>query len=253
MILAVDIGNSTIAIAVVQNCKVIKRKTVDSTLKPLRLNAQLNKAIAVFKKDIRLCERIYICSVVPQMTKTVCAVLSKCAFPKPVVIGKDIKVPIKNKYRRPSQVGQDRLVCAFAAKRLYGTPCIVVDLGTAITFDVISKKGEYLGGLIIPGLKMSLESLFNKTALLPRVEIRKPKELIGKDTKSSILSGIFHGYGVLSDGLIHQISKEIKGKPVVVATGGFTDLIKIFSRNISLIDKDLSLKGMSLVDVNDRK
>ena len=161
-----------------------------------------------------------------------------------LVVGRDIKVPIKNLYRKAYQVGQDRLVGAYGAKILYGTPAIIIDFGTATTFDVVSKKGEYLGGVIVPGLRLSIESLFEKTALLPKVKIQRPEGVIGKDTKNSILSGISYGYGSLCDGMIELISKQIKQKPVVIITGGYSALIKEFIKRFDYIDKSLVFKGM---------
>ena len=161
------------------------------------------------------------------------------------IIGRDIQVPIKNRYKNPKQVGQDRLVGAYGAMKIYGRPLIVVDLGTAITFDVISPKGEYLGGAIVPGIRLSAESLFLKTALLPHIEIQAPKHIIGKTTQESILSGLFYGYGSLCRGFIDLISQEIKAKPKVVMTGGHTHLMKKFvSPKIRIIDEDLVFKGI---------
>jgi type III pantothenate kinase len=163
------------------------------------------------------------------------------------VVGQDIKVPIKNNYRYPRQVGQDRLVGAYAAKVFYGVPLIVVDFGTAITFDVVSKKGEYLGGIIVPGIRLTAESLFKKTALLPKVEIARPKELIGRDTKNSILSGIFYGYGSLCDGLVRLINQELQFRPKVIATGGYVEIMQQFSREIQKVDEELIFRGLSLL------
>ena len=135
-------------------------------------------------------------------------------------------MPMENNYN-PKQIGQDRLVGAYAAKVLYGFPAIIIDFGTATTFDVVNGKGEYDGGLIVPGIRLSTETLFQKTALLPRIEnIQAPKNLVGKNTQDSILSGLFYGYGTMSSGLIDLIEKKIKGKAKVIITGGYTSLMK---------------------------
>ena len=155
-----------------------------------------------------------------------------------------MKVPIKNKYRYPRQVGQDRLVGAYAARILYGSPAIVIDFGTAITFDVISSKGEYMGGIIVPGIRLTAESLFKKTAMLPLVSIVRPKALIGRDTTNSILSGIFYGYGALCDGLIRQLTRTMRSSPRVIATGGYAALMKKYSSHIRRIDPDLIFRGL---------
>jgi type III pantothenate kinase len=198
---------------------------------------------------------VVICSVVPKALNIVeRTITGHFTFP-PVIIGRDIKVPLKNNYRNPRQVGQDRLVCAYAAKHLYGPPAIIVDFGTAITFDVISKQGSYEGGIIVPGIRLSAESLYKKTALLPKVSsIRGPKTLIGKDTRESILSGIFFGYGSMCCGLIDRIAKGIKGKSKVIVTGGHTHLMRKFIvKKITTIDKDLVFKGMVLLWQRSRK
>src|SRR5208283_137461 len=151
--------------------------------------------------------RAIICSVVPKVSKTLEDMLKKSV---PVdIIGRDILVPIKNRYKDPKQVGQDRLVGAYGAMKIYGRPLIVVDLGTAITFDVVSSHGEYLGGAIVPGIRLSAESLFLKTALLPKIEIQAPRHIIGKTTQESILSGLFYGYGSLCKGMIDLLSSKV--------------------------------------------
>lgn len=153
-----------------------------------------------------------------------------------------------NKYKNPRQVGQDRLVGAYAAMTLYGKPTIIIDLGTAITFDAVSGKGEYLGGAIVPGIRLSAESLFLKTALLPQIDIKAPNSVIGRTTQESILSGLFYGYGSLCRGFIDLIAKQIKGKPKVVMTGGHTQLMKKFiNRDIRVVDEELVFKGLDLL------
>ena len=202
--------------------------------------------------------RAIICSVVPKASKILEDILKKNVAVD--IIGRDIVVPIKNRYKNPKQVGQDRLVGAYGAMKIYGRPLIVVDLGTAITFDVISAKGEYLGGAIVPGIRLSAESLFLKTALLPNIEIQAPKHIIGKTTQESILSGLFYGYGSLCKGMIDSLSSQLsfprkvgltdtrscsRESIRVVMTGGHTHLMKKFvSPKIRIIDEDLVFKGI---------
>jgi len=150
-------------------------------------------------------------------------------------------------YRRPAQVGQDRLVNAYAAFFSYGAPLIVIDFGTAVTFDVVSQKREYLGGMILPGLKISLDSLAQRTALLPSIRLTSPAEFIGRDTKNSMLSGIVYGFSSLVDELCRKIKKKLGSKARVVATGGDAGLIGRYCRVINKIDKDLTLKGLALI------
>ena len=246
--LAVDIGNTTIALGVVKGGKVLESLRIDTTDRSKILKPLLSKKLNYFISKGYDFDRIVICSVVPTTTRMMERFLKKTLNIKALVVGRDIKVPIKNCYKNPSQVGQDRLVGAYAAHKLYGKPLIVVDLGTAITFDVVSSKGEYLGGAIVPGIRLSAESLFLKTALLPQINIQAPKNPIGRTTQESILSGIFYGYGVLCQGFIDLLSRQLKVKPKVVMTGGHTHLMKKFvSPKIRIIDEDLVFKGIALL------
>ena len=239
MLLAIDIGNTTIGFAVIHKAGRIESVIVIDT------DAKINKIKAVVAKILKAqkINKAVICSVVPKVSKILENILKKSI---PVdIIGRDILVPINNRYKNPKQVGQDRLVGAYGAMKIYGWPLIVVDLGTAITFDAISSKGEYLGGAIVPGIRLSAESLFLKTALLPHIEIQAPRRIIGKTTQESILSGLFYGYGSLCRGFIDLISRQMKVKPKVVMTGGHTQLMKKFvSPKIRIIDEDLVFKGI---------
>ncbi len=247
MLLAIDIGNTTVTLAIMKGRRVVQRHSLETSGLPTELKKTLNR----IKRNFPPLSDVILCSVVPKTLKIIDRALRRHLKITPLVIGKDIKVPIKNNYRDPRQVGQDRLVCAYAAKRLYGSPVIIVDFGTAITFDVISKQGHYQGGIIVPGIRLSVESLFQKTALLPRINaIKGPKALVGKDTQESILSGIFFGYGSMCCGLIDHIAKGLKGKPQVIVTGGHTHLMRKFiAKKITKIDKDLVFKGMAMLCV----
>lgn len=253
MILAIDIGNTTIGLALVKKTKVIAVEHIDTTDNPRLLKPVLLKVV---KKLLRKAkpQTVVICSVVPHATVLVERYIREVFHLNLQVIGRDVLVPMPNKYKNPKQVGQDRLVGAYAAMRLYGKPLIVVDLGTAITFDVVSAKGEYLGGVIVPGLRLSAESLFTKTALLPEIDIKAPKSIIGKTTQESILSGLFYGYGALCQGMIEELSlsfprkRESRSMINVVMTGGHTQLMKKFvSPKIRIIDEGLVFKGMSFL------
>lgn len=236
MLLAVDIGNTNINFGLFSANK-IKNKFFIS-----RHNFNLGgikKKLAAVKID-----GIIVCSVVPRINKVICAGLKKITGIKPLVIGEHINVPIVNRYRNPKQVGQDRLVNAYAATFLHKAPLIVVDFGTAVTFDVISIKKEYLGGMILPGLGISLEAMNKKTALLPKVKLTRPREVIGRDTKSSMTSGIVFGFAALTDNLVEIIKEEIGKDAKVIATGGDIDLIGRYCDNIDLIDRDLTIKGL---------
>jgi type III pantothenate kinase len=162
-------------------------------------------------------------------------------------IGKEIKVPLVNRYRNPAQVGQDRLVSAYAGLALYGAPLIIADFGTAVNFDIISKKGEFLGGLILPGLRTALQALAQKTALLPEVQLKPPRELVGRDTQNGMLSGIVHGYACLTNELCRKLKKQLGKNTGVVATGGDSGLIAKYVKTFSALERNLTLKGLNLL------
>lgn len=247
--IAVDIGNTTIGIAQMQGMRVKRIYRMD-TQTPDRI---LVKKIEGILKRISLgsVTDIVVCSVVPAKSRVVEAATRNILGRPPVIIGRDIRVPIINRYRNPRQVGQDRLVGAYAALCCYGAPAIIIDFGTAITFDVISAKGEYLGGIIVPGIRLSAESLFSKTALLPKIKIKRPATLIGRDTEGSILSGLFYGYGALSTGLINRIKATVKGRLRVVITGGHISMVRSYIQHkIDVVDPDLVFKGIALVSRN---
>jgi len=244
MLLVVDIGNTNISCGLFDRKKIVKVFKIPTTVFLFRRKIAIQK----FKKiKYRNIEAIIICSVVPKAIEEINSLFKKIFLVKPIIVGKDFKVPIKNLYKNPKQVGQDRLVGAYTGYRLYGSPLILIDFGTAITFDIVSKKREYLGGIIASGVEMSLEALFRKAALLPKVELtRAPKLLIGKDTKGSILSGAYFGIGSLCDGLIKKLKSKI-GNCKVVATGGYAKIISKYCKSINKVDNELILKGLKRI------
>jgi len=246
--ITIDIGNTTISVAVMNGVAVKSFSRIDTHLSVNEQKRQLKKLFKQISNKVKKIEVVCISSVVPERTAIVEREANNFFLLKSKVVGRDISVPLVNRYKNPKQVGQDRLVGSYAAMRLYGHPVIVIDLGTAITFDIISKNEEYLGGVIVPGIQLSAESLFLKTALLPRIHIEAPKSVIGRTTKESILSGLFYGYGSLCQGFIELISKQINARPKVVMTGGHTHLMKRFvSSKIRIIDDHLVHKGMALL------
>ncbi|MFH0917995.1 MAG: type III pantothenate kinase [Candidatus Omnitrophota bacterium] len=244
MLLAIDIGNTNITCGLFTQEKL--KYQFDLATKTYSQSQLVKKLSAYPKVSCGI-----ICSVVPKLTKIIGRHLKLLTGKAPYIIGKDLIVPIKNLYRIPQQVGQDRLVNAYAASRLYAGPLIVIDSGTAITLDVISKKRAYLGGLIFPGMKISLEVLKEKTALLPQVKLRPPKMLIGRDTKNSILSGVVLGTAALSKELATRIKQSLGQNPRIIGTGGNIVLIKKYSGMKIEIIKDLTLIGIKLVYENE--
>jgi len=242
--LVVDIGNTTIQLAVGRGRRCLFIRTLRSGLVPKVLRDVIREYLQKIRGNI---EEVVVCSVAPAITRQIVPIFQKVVKQKIRLVGRDITVPIKNRYDDPRQVGQDRLVGAYAAVRLYGAPLIVVDLGTAITLDVISRSGEYRGGIIIPGLNLSVQALYQGTALLPHVLVKPPQQVIGRNTQDSILSGIFYGYGAMIDGLIVKLSKKIAARPKIVMTGGHAGLMKKFFQHKVMIEPHLVLKGLCLL------
>jgi type III pantothenate kinase len=249
MLLAIDIGNTTVSSAVMTTKKVVEENHLSSHLPSALFRRKFVILLAHLLRSHGNFDKVMICSVVPGLTSLVERTIKSEWKIVSVVIGRDIHVPLKNNYN-PKQIGQDRLVGAYAAKILYGNPAIIIDFGTATTFDVVNGKGEYDGGLIVPGIRLSTESLFHKTALLPKIEnIKAPKNLVGKNTQDSILSGLFYGYGTMASGLIDLIEKKMKGKAKVIITGGYTTLMKKYIlEKVDAIDSHLVYKGINLLD-----
>ncbi|MFH0839477.1 MAG: type III pantothenate kinase [Candidatus Omnitrophota bacterium] len=242
MILAIDMGNTNITFGLFRGSRLVKSTRL-STAAVKSYNSFVQKASKGI--DVRA---VAICSVVPKVTRALMPLLKRHFNSNVFILGKDIKVPIKNLYKNPRQVGQDRLVAAYAAHALYAhsSPVVVIDFGTAVTFDVVSKKGAYLGGLIVPGMEMSLEALSKKAALLPKVRLEKPSFILGKTTKDSMISGVFYGYAAMCDGLVARLKKRFGRKFYVVATGGNARRISPLSSSIDKVDEDLVLKGVNL-------
>jgi len=188
-----------------------------------------------------------ISSVVPPLDSTLREVCERYFHSQPLFIEPGIKTGMPVHYDNPAEVGADRIVNSVAAFEKYGGPCIIVDFGTATTFDVVSKKGEYLGGVITPGIGISADALFARTARLPRVDVRKPPRVLATNTVNSVQSGLYYGYLGLIDGILERLLAEMGDKVTVVATGGLAALMGAGSKYIREIDDLLTLEGLRII------
>ena len=190
---------------------------------------------------------VCLASVVPPLTGTYVQACKQYLKTTPLVVETGVKTGVKVMVSEPRSVGADRIVNACAVKEKVGGPAIVVDFGTATTFDALDKEGNYLGGAIAPGLEIAADSLSGRTAKLPRVELVVPQKVIGKTTIDAIRSGLVYGYVALVEGMIDRISEELADEPVVVATGGLATLISSLTNSIDQVEPNLTLDGLRLI------
>lgn len=246
-LLAVDVGNSETTLGVFQDEDLVLSwrlrslpRTPDETLLLLR---QLLGPEAI---DLAGLPSV-LCSVVPPVTLDFARALEQLTGIAPVVVGPETVSAMPIRYKDPSAVGPDRLANAVAVRELYGTPAIVVDLGTATTFDVVGEDGDYLGGAITPGLWVSAEELFRRAARLGRVELKRPERVIGRTPEESMQSGIVLGHAGMVDTMVTRILEELGGEAHVVATGGLARLLEGEATTLEHFDEGLTLKGLRLI------
>jgi type III pantothenate kinase len=249
MLLALDVGNTNITIGAFDGARLagrwrlrtIREQTADEW------GILLRNLFTLAGLDLDAVRGVIISSVVPVVDQPLAAMSERYFHRKPMFVNASTDLGLKVKYDNPREVGADRLVNAVAAKAKYGSPCIVVDLGTTINFDIVGPTGDFLGGVICPGIGMSISGLFAKTARLPMVDFREPEKLIGSNTVGSITSGLYYGFIGMIDGLCERIIAELGPATKTVATGGQGEAITKASRYVRTYDEDLTLDGLRLI------
>jgi len=249
MLLVIDVGNSNNVIGLFSGKKLLSHWRIRT-----EWNRTADEYWVLFKEFIQSnnvgidnIDDIVIACVVPPLVPILQDMARKYFSCEPLVVGPGIKTGISILYNNPAEVGADRIVNSVAAFEKYGGPLIIVDFGTATTFDVVSRKGEYLGGVIFPGVQISLEALFKHTAKLPRIDMLVPENVIGKSTVDSIRSGAVHGFTGMVENLVRQIKTELGQNAQVVATGGIVEWIASNTTVIDTLDPFLTLDGMRII------
>jgi type III pantothenate kinase len=249
MLLAIDIGNTNMVLGLYESKKLITHWRLLTNAERTADEYGVIISLLVSSKGFRSdqIDAIVVSCVVPPMLSVTQELAVEFFKIDPLFVGPGVKTGMPILYDNPKDVGADRIVNGIAAYEKYHDACIVVDFGTATTVDLISKKGEYIGGAIAPGLSISLEALFQRASKLPRIEIVKPKEVVGKNTVTSIQAGVFYGYVGLVDGIVNRIQKEYKIQAKVVATGGLAPLVASECSSISEVDEFLTLEGLRII------
>lgn len=249
MLLAIDIGNTDTTLGVFEDQELratwhmatnIHRMTDEYAA--LLLNLLHHQGL-----DSSAIKEAALCSVVPPLIATYEDLFRRYFHISPLVVGAGVKTGVRIRMDNPREVGADRIANAAAAHHLYGGPVIITDLGTATSFDAVSKEGDYLGGAIAPGINTATEALFLQAAMLPRVELVRPKRAIGTNTTAAMQSGIIFGYVGLIEGMVARFRRELDEKAKVVATGGWAELIASETPVIDVVNLNLTLIGLRLI------
>ncbi len=249
MLFVIDVGNTQTVMGVYDKDHLLVnwRLSTDIRRSGDELWVVLRNLFREANLDTADIDGICISTVVPPLQGVLDDVCKRYFRCKPISVEPGIKTGLSILYDNPREVGADRIVNSVAGINLYGCPLILVDFGTATTFDCISAKAEYLGGVIVPGITISAEALFQRAAKLHRVELIAPKKTIGKDTSSAMRSGLVFGYAELVDGMVRRIKEEIDGKARVIATGGNAEIIAEHSREIEEVNPLLTLIGLRMI------
>ncbi|RUT27743.1 type III pantothenate kinase [Paenibacillus zeisoli] len=250
MILVVDVGNTNIVLGIYKNRELLHHFRLGTNRQSTgdEYGVLIHNLFQMSHIDVRDIEGVIISSVVPPLMHVLEQMCETYLKKAPLIVGPGIKTGLNLRYENPREVGADRIVNAVAAVELYGGgPLVVVDFGTATTFDCIDDKGNYLGGAIVPGIGIATEALYQRASKLPRIELEKPKKVIGRNTIHAMQAGIIFGYAGQVDGIVGRIRSEMNAKPKVVATGGLAELIASETSSIEEVNPLLTLEGLRLI------
>ncbi len=249
MILAVDIGNTNIVIGCVEQEKIyfVERVSTNISKTELEYVVEFKTLLDLYRIQIKDITGCIIASVVPPLNNIVKSALEKLLHSSPLLVGPGVKTGLNILMDNPGQVGSDLIVNAVAALKYYGAPIIIIDMGTATTISVVDDKKNYVGGMIMPGVRVSLESLVNRTSQLPKISVEAPKKIIGKNTIDCMKSGIVMGQAACMDGMIERIFDELGYQAQIVATGGLAGCIIPYCKKKIICDNELTLKGLDII------
>ena len=255
MLLAIDIGNTNLVIGCIENDQILfkARIATDRLRTSDQYGVEIKNMLEAYGVQIKDIDDCIISSVVPPVFNSVKTGVIKIIGKQPMVVGPGLKTGLNIQVDVPSQVGSDRIVIAVAALAEYKAPLILMDLGTATTIEVVEPENTYLGGVIIPGVKISLDALTSRAAQLPGISLDKPKTVIGKNTIDCMRSGMIYGTAAMIDGLIDRMAEELGHPSTLVATGGMAQFITPLCKHDIILEKDLLLKGLNIIYKKNKK
>lgn len=249
MILVVDVGNTNIVLGVYESKTLLHhwRLSTNRSATADEYGIMIHNLFHYAGLKLDQMSGVIISSVVPPLMRTLEQLCHKYLRKVPIIVGPGVKTGLNIRYENPREVGADRIVNSVAGIEKYGTPLIIVDFGTATTFDYIDADSNYLGGAIVPGIGISTEALYQRAAKLPRIELVRPKSVVGRNPVTSMQAGIIFGYAGQVDGIVQRIRKEFNVKPRVIATGGLAELISAESETVEEVDPLLTLDGLRII------
>lgn len=249
MILAIDIGNTNIVIGCTKKEKVyfVERVSTNISKTELEYVVEFKTLFDLYHINVKEITGCIISSVVPPLNNIVSTAMEKLLGTSPLIVGPGVKTGLNILMDNPGQVGSDLIVNAVAGLKYYGAPIIMIDMGTATTISVVDENKNYIGGMILPGVKVSLESLVNRTSQLPKISLEAPRKIIGTNTIDCMKSGIIMGQAACMDGMIERIWEELGYQAIVVATGGLAGCIVPYCKQKIIHDNELTLKGLDII------